>query len=56
MSGLSNLTSLYLGSNQITDIKPLSGLSQKTSLDLGGNNITNCQVLPVKFRDNCSPN
>ena len=35
LSGLTNLTELWLGGNQITDIAPLSGLTNLTELSLG---------------------
>ena len=42
---LTKLTSLYLGENQISDIKPLSNLTNLTSLSLSGNKISDIKPL-----------
>ena len=42
---LTKLTSLYLGENQISDIKPLSNLTNLTSLDLSENKISDIKPL-----------
>ena len=42
---LTNLTSLDLRENQISDIKPLSNLTKLTSLDLRGNQISDIKPL-----------
>jgi internalin A len=42
---LTKLTSLYLGENKISDIKPLSNLTNLTSLDLSGNKISDIKPL-----------
>ncbi|MFN6031163.1 MAG: leucine-rich repeat domain-containing protein [Dolichospermum sp.] len=42
---LTKLTTLYLGENQISDIKPLSNLTNLTSLDLGENKISDIKPL-----------
>ena len=44
---LTKLTTLYLGENQISDIKPLSNLTNLTFLDLWGNPLTS-QQCPLK--------
>ena len=45
LSGLTNLTDLYLGNNAITDISPLSGLTNLTNLILYDNTITDISPL-----------
>ncbi len=40
IAGLTNLTSLGLGSNPISDISPIAGLTNLTLLGLGGNQIS----------------
>ncbi|TYU99876.1 leucine-rich repeat domain-containing protein, partial [Listeria monocytogenes] len=45
LSGLTNLTSLYLNDNQLSDISVLSGLTNLTSLDLGNNQLSDISVL-----------
>jgi Leucine-rich repeat (LRR) protein len=42
---------IYLESNQISDIKPLTGLSKAIRLDLNNNQISvkNCPVNPVSI-------
>jgi len=45
LSGLTSLTTLYLYSNQISDIAPLSGLTQLTYLYLWSNQISDIQPL-----------
>ncbi|WP_264197115.1 leucine-rich repeat domain-containing protein, partial [Microseira wollei] len=47
---LSNLTSLNLDSNQITDISPLKALTNLTSLNLYNNQITD--ISPLKALTN----
>jgi len=42
---LTKLTSLYLGENQISDIKPLSNLTNLTVLSLGENKISDIKPL-----------
>jgi internalin A len=42
---LTNLTELFLGGNQISDIKPLSNLTNLTSLDLSVNQISDIKPL-----------
>ena len=42
---LTKLTTLYLGENQISDIKPLSNLTNLTFLDLEGNQISDIKPL-----------
>ena len=42
---LTNLTSLYLWENKISDIKPLSNLTNLTSLSLWGNKISDIKPL-----------
>ena len=42
---LSNLTELYLGENQISDIKPLASLTNLTWLSLGENQISDIKPL-----------
>ncbi|MBD1211962.1 MAG: leucine-rich repeat domain-containing protein, partial [Dolichospermum circinale Clear-D4] len=42
---LTNLTSLELGGNKISDIKPLSNLTKLTFLDLGENQISDIKPL-----------
>ncbi|MFN6001291.1 MAG: leucine-rich repeat domain-containing protein [Dolichospermum sp.] len=42
---LTKLTTLYLGENQISDIKPLSNLTNLTFLDLEGNKISDIKPL-----------
>ena len=44
-SDMTNLTSLLLGSNSISDITPLSGLTNLTTLNLSQNSISNITVL-----------
>ncbi|MEP0838891.1 leucine-rich repeat domain-containing protein [Coleofasciculus sp. FACHB-64] len=39
LSGLTNITQLYLHYNQITELSPLSGLTNLTRLELNGNRI-----------------
>ena len=45
LSGLTNLTGLWLERNAFTDISPLAGLTNLTELNLGGNNLSN--ISPV---------
>ena len=45
MSGLTNLNSLYLSGNNISDIRYLSGLTNLNRLDLSGNNISDISYL-----------
>ena len=45
LSGLTNLTGLYLDYNNISDISPVAGLLNLTSLDLDGNSITNISAV-----------
>ena len=40
LAGLTNLTELYLSSNQISDITPLAGLTNLTYLELWSNEIS----------------
>ena len=43
LQGLTNLTWLVLGNNEITDISPLQGLNNLTRLGLGDNPISQSQ-------------
>ena len=45
LSGLNNLSGLWLGTNQITDLSPLSGLNNLSSLYLEYNEITGLSPL-----------
>ena len=45
LSGLTNLTELWLSTNLISDISPLSGLTNLTELWLGGNQIVDIEPL-----------
>ena len=45
MAGLTQLTGLNLGGNNITDISAVAGLTQLTELSLGGNNITDISAV-----------
>ena len=45
LSGLTNLTWLYLSFTSLTDVSPLSGLTNLTTLDLGGNSLTDVSPL-----------
>ena len=45
LAGLTNLTWLNLGQNNITDLSPLAALTNLTWLDIGGNNLSN--ISPV---------
>ncbi|MDE0400073.1 MAG: leucine-rich repeat domain-containing protein, partial [Candidatus Poribacteria bacterium] len=45
LSGLVNLTELWIGGNQISDVSPLSGLVNLTELWIGGNQISDVSPL-----------
>ena len=52
LSGLTNLTGLYLGYNSISDVSPLAGLINLTELSLAGNSISN--IAPLSGLTNLS--
>jgi hypothetical protein len=55
ISGLTNLTELYLHNNQITDINAVSGLTNLTELDLSSNPLNSaayCIYLPLIVDNN----
>jgi internalin A len=44
LAGLTNLTGLYLGMNNVSDLTPLAGLTNLEELSLNDNNISDSQI------------